>query len=313
MRSSDAWRLAIVASHPIQYFAPLYRRLARTPDIDLNVYFCSRAGLDVYEDEGFGGEAFAWDIPLLEGYNHTFVPNLHRERAPGGFLSLVNPGIVKALRRRKYDAVWLHGHAYASFLLAAAGAKLAGRALFMRFDTHLGLYRPPLRRALRAPVMTAFYRLFDACLAIGTRNAAFYRRHRVPENRIIPVPYVVDNAFFRQGALAARKRLAESRRSFGLPPPKVPIILYVAKLVRQKRPMDLLRAYQRCLRWARGEAGLAFVGSGPERKALEEYVTTHEVPGVHFLGFRNQSELPSIYGSCDVFVRPSENESGGWW
>lgn len=32
-----SYRLAILNSHPVQYFAPLYRRLAQEPDINLTV------------------------------------------------------------------------------------------------------------------------------------------------------------------------------------------------------------------------------------------------------------------------------------
>ena len=56
------YRLAVVNSHPIQYFAPLYRRLAQEPDIDLTVYYCSRQGLETYKDAGFGGEEVRWDV-----------------------------------------------------------------------------------------------------------------------------------------------------------------------------------------------------------------------------------------------------------
>lgn len=302
------YRLAVLNSHPIQYFAPLYRHLAQEPDIDLTVYFCSHAGLEVYEDKGFGGERVAWDVPLVEGYDHVFLPNVWGERSPGGFWSLVNPPIVSALRRERYDAVWLHGHAYATYLLAVLGARVAGSALFMRCETHVGLDRHPLRRALRGPVMASFYRLFDACLAIGSRNAEFYRRHGVRDQKIFPVPYSVENRHFREGA---RERPAEVRRKLGLPSPDVPVVLFLSKLIPRKRPMDLLRAYKKARNQHESRFALAVVGAGPERERLETFVERHEVENVHFLGFRNQSELPTIYGASDVFVLPSENEPWG--
>lgn len=61
------YRLAILDSHTIHYFAPLYRWLSREDDVDLTVYFCRRACAKVYEDEGFGGEPFAWDAALPAG------------------------------------------------------------------------------------------------------------------------------------------------------------------------------------------------------------------------------------------------------
>lgn len=181
----------------------------------------------------------------------------------------------------------------------------------MRCDTHLGLDRPPLRRALRGAVMPRFYGLFDACLAVGSRNAEFYRRHGVTDDDIFLVPYAVDNHRFREGARAAMKQPDESRRALGLPPPEVPVVLLLSKLTPQKRPLDLLRAFEQVRGQHEVPLALAIVGEGPERPRIEAFVDQHEIPDVHLLGFRNQSELPEIYGACDVFVLPSENESWG--
>ena len=54
-------RLAIVVSHAIQYYVPLYRRLALDPDIDLKVYYFSDLSVRGGFDEGFGGDV-RWDI-----------------------------------------------------------------------------------------------------------------------------------------------------------------------------------------------------------------------------------------------------------
>jgi glycosyltransferase involved in cell wall biosynthesis len=40
-------------------------------------------------------------------------------------------------------------------------------------------------------------------------------------------------------------------------------------------------------------------------------VKAHGIPDVYFLGFRNQSELPKLYASADVFVLPAEDEPWG--
>ncbi len=47
-------RVAHIVSHPIQYFAPLYRELASRPEIDLTVYFYSNSGAKNYHDPDFG-------------------------------------------------------------------------------------------------------------------------------------------------------------------------------------------------------------------------------------------------------------------
>ena len=68
-------RLAYLVSHPIQYQAPLLRRIAQEPDIDLTVFFGSDFSVRGYKDEGFG-VGVKWDVPLLDGYKHEFLPVL---------------------------------------------------------------------------------------------------------------------------------------------------------------------------------------------------------------------------------------------
>lgn len=304
----NGWSLAIINSHPTQYFAPLYRRLAADPDLDPTVYYCSPAGLDKFRDRGFQQDV-TWDVPLLEGYEAKFPPNWRDLEQPAGFWSLINPGVGADLLEGRYDAVWLHGHNYATNVLAALAARTTGTALFMRCETHLGLDRPWWKRTVRGPVMSTFYRLFDACLAIGSRNADFYRAHGVDDDRIFLVPYTVDNDHFEEGARLDGSTRSEVRRELGLPAPDVPIVLFLSKLSKRKRPADLLEAFRRVRDRSEREMALAFVGAGERHSRLE--AETESRDDVHFLGFRNQSELPRIYGACDLFVLPSENEPWG--
>lgn len=208
---AKTFKLAILNSHPIQYFAPLYRRLTQEPRLDLTVYFCSRQGLETYFDPGFD-KAVQWDIPLLEGYHHQFLPNLRRQDRVGGFFSLINPALVSELHRQRYDALLVHGHNYLSTFVGILAAKAFGTAVFMRAETHLLLKRSPLKRALRRPVMQFFYNhLVDRCLPIGTRNREFYLVHNVETERLFDVPYVVDNAYFMAQAAPFKEQVSEVR------------------------------------------------------------------------------------------------------
>jgi glycosyltransferase involved in cell wall biosynthesis len=306
---SHAFRLAVLQSHPIQYFAPLYRRLAQEAGVELTVFFCSRQGLNEYLDPDFG-ERFKWDIPLLEGFTHKFLPNLRKKDKVGGLFSLINPSIIQELARGRFDALLVHGHAYATELLAIGGAKLLDLPVLVRCDTHSRLRRPAIKAAIRRPLMKCFYRWFcQACLPIGTANYQYYREHGVPERRLFRVPYVVDNDFFRDASESYRNQRTPLRKELGWPLDQ-PVILFASKLIARKRPHDLLQAFA-LLRQRGDKASLVFVGSGPEEAALKSYVQQHSVPEVFFMGFRNQSELPKFYALADVFVLPSENEPWG--
>ena len=53
------------------------------------------------------------------------------------------------------------------------------------------------------------------------------------------------------------------------------------------------------------------LGEGPLRGELERYAATHSVPDVHFIGFKNQTRLPTWYRSASVLAVPSEDEPWG--
>ena len=58
--------------------------------------------------------------------------------------------------------------------------------------------------------------------------------------------------------------------------------------------------------------GLVYVGDGELRSELEHKASELGLSEqVFFLGFRNQTELPAIYGACDVLVLPSDFEPWG--
>src|SRR5271170_273335 len=126
-RSKKKVRLAYLVSHPIQYQAPLLRRIAQEPDIDLTVFFGSDFSLRSYQDEGFGVDV-KWDVPLLDGYHSEFLPVI-RDDGTQTVTTPLNYGIYSALRGSAaepgFDVLWVHGYA----MVNAMHGMLAARAL----------------------------------------------------------------------------------------------------------------------------------------------------------------------------------------
>ncbi len=82
-------KLAIITSHPIQYNAPWFRQVAAQPGIDLKVFYLWDFGVKSRVDPGFK-HAVTWDIPLLDGYAHEFVPNVSADPGTSHFTGLQN-------------------------------------------------------------------------------------------------------------------------------------------------------------------------------------------------------------------------------
>jgi glycosyltransferase involved in cell wall biosynthesis len=315
-KSPNPVRLAYLVSHPIQYQAPLLRRIAQERDIDLTVFYGSDFSLREYKDEGFGGVGVKWDIPLLEGYKYEFLPVLRDEARVTPMLPL-NYGIGRRLAGHRgqppFDAVWIHGYASANSIHAMIAAKALGIPVLMRSDSWLGdRERSSVKLAAKRLFFRALSHMMDGVLTIGTLNAEYWRYYMGDDFPLFLAPYAVDNEYFQQRCKEAASRRDELRRELDLSPER-PVILFASKLQTRKCAGDLLEAYTRLSSSPGVEPHpyLVFVGDGEERPALECAARQTGFNSIRFCGFRNQSELPRFFDLSSVFVLPSRLEPWG--
>lgn len=299
-------RLCIVASHVIQYQDPFFRLLAREPDIDLTVIYCSAAGAEVYRDEDMKA-TLRWDIDLLQGYRYVILRNLGFGE---GYSRLINPGIVPEIVNGRFDAViFMAGWGSISSLLGILACRGSGTPFFLYGDSS---YPPPpsgIRDVLRDRFVRAVVALASGFMTSGVLNAAYYRHYGAAPETFYLLPWAVDNERFAAAGRLSHEARAAMRNRMSIAADRV-VFVFSAKLVPRKDPMTLLRAYE--LMAARDRASVVFVGDGELRPQLEAYARDHRVAdGVVFAGFVNQAELPRYYGMSDVFVLPSTYEPRG--
>ena len=302
-------RLAYFVSHPIQYQAPLLRRIAQEPDIDLEVFFSSDHSVREFVDEGFKVKV-EWDVPLLEGYKHEFLPHL-----PGkdglGFARPFSYGIFDRLRTGSFDAVWVHGYHTINALRVIFSASMLDLPLLLRAESTLhDRERSGLKMLAKDTFFSVLRRHVSGVLAIGTENAAYWRRYLGEDVPVYAMPYAVDNAFFQRKAVEAGPRREALRAELRLESGR-PVILFASKLQTRKRCNDLIEGWLK-LRAAGSDACLVIIGDGEERGRLEAQAAASAfAQDVRFLGFKNQTELPAYFALCDVFVLPSVHEPWG--
>ena len=298
-------RLAWIATHPIQYQAPLLRSIAQCSDIDLTAIFFSDFSTRNFIDPGFGRK-ITWDTPLLTGYQYEFLPGTGNDVKGIGIFKPRVGGLAGKLKREDFDVVLVQGWNHYGMLKAAWLAKRRGIKVFMRceatdhVDSSTGI-----KGILRELVVRFLLSQVDWCLAIGTRNRDFYLKRGFPVERIGSMPYCVDNDYFRNKAAHADVKCLYTELSLD---PNRPIILYASKFIARKFPDQLLEAY---MQLPEPRPYLIYVGDGELRESLEESVNENNLKDVRFAGFRNQSELPTFYALADIFVLPSVNETWG--
>ena len=206
MTAGPRHRIAVLQTHPIQYYVPLYAALDREDDFEVTVFYLSDVSVRGGRDPGFGVDV-AWDIDLLSGYRAVFAKDASR-RGVGGFFSLAGLDVFEPIRRGAFDALLVHGHNLAATFVAIAAAKASGTPILMRGDSHLRLPHGGLRGAVRGRALTALYAAVDGFLAIGTANRAYYRSFGVPDDKISLVPFAV--RVERRGDLLGRRRSSTS-------------------------------------------------------------------------------------------------------
>lgn len=302
---NPAARLAIVLSHPTQYYSPWFRWLATHTSLTLRVFYLWEFGVKVTHDPRFA-TSFQWDVDLLSGYESEFVPNVSRAPGPEHFRGFENPRLPARLAAWKPDAVLLFGYKWASHLRVIAWARWHGVPLIFRGDSHfLGRAAPDWRRRLPLRLL---YRQFAAVTFVGVANRAYFETLGVPPARLFFAPHSVSNEFFDPDTPAHRAAAAELRREVGLAA-STRVVLFAGKFIPEKQPRELLAAF---LAQCPPDVVLLFVGDGAERAALLEGAR-HATPGtVRFLPFANQSEMPARYLLADLFVLPSRGRYETW-
>jgi len=295
-------KLAILNTHPIQYYSPYYRELADRSGLNVHVFYSWRGASEKAYDPGFE-QNVSWDIPLLNGYDHTFVENEASDPGTHHFRGLINPDLVPSIEAWEPDALLIFGWSWQSHLRALW--HFSGRVpIFFRGDSTLLDESPGPRRWARRLWLQWIYRHVDAALYVGTNNRAYYEAHGLDDEQLVWVPHAINNTRFAE-AEAAEQKASRWRDELGIPD-KDPVVLFAGKLSSTKGPDLLVDAFRNL---ERDKAHLVMVGSGPMGNDLQQRTGTH--PRIHFLGFQNQSRMPTVYRLGDLFVLPSRSETWG--
>jgi hypothetical protein len=146
-------------------------------------------------------------------------------------------------------------------------------------------------------------RSFDACLAVGRRNADYYRHYGVADAHIHRSVHCVDGDFLR--AADTRRRRHEVRRELGLPADTV-VFMFAGKLTEKSgrsisgsapaRAPTHKDVWGLCQRWS-AEGGGRRLPASTRSCALA--------------GFQSQRRIAATYAAADVLVLPST--SGETW
>jgi glycosyltransferase involved in cell wall biosynthesis len=299
---SKPWRLAILATHPIQYHAPWYCGLVADGRLQIKVFFCHQATAEQQASAGFG-VPFEWDVPLLEGYEHEFLANVAAHPRTSGFNGLDVPGIGQALRKGAFDAVLVNGWNYKAAWQTIWASKQLGLPVLTRGDSHLHTPRSGLKNWVKKMSYPLMLRAFDGFLDVGQWSREYYLHYGARPDRIFHVPHVTDEGRCQSRFESLQPERNAIRSTWNLPSDAT-VFLFAGKFIAKKNPLDFLRALKIAVRADAHVVGL-MVGDGPLRPSCQSLVGESGLP-VTFSGFLNQSEIIKAYIAADCLVLPSD-------
>jgi glycosyltransferase involved in cell wall biosynthesis len=297
-------KLAIITSHPIQYYAPWFRYLTSNSNLEIKVFYLWDFGVTEQVDIGFN-QAFQWDIPLLTGYEYEFVPNISSKPGVNHFWGLQNPSLVSQVKAYKPDAVLLMLYNYASIYRFLGSWNSRQTPLIFRGDSHRLLLSSGVKVWARRQFITQVYRRFNACLYVGKANYQYFRYHGVSANKLFFSPHAVDNDRFFSHTEIAKQQAIIWKQELGIPQDHA-VILFAGKFDSVKRPLDLLQAFVKA---KLDRVSLLFVGAGILEDQLKYQAA--EQANIYFAPFQNQSLMPRTYAIADLVVLPSYSETWG--
>ena len=260
-------------------------------------WYASSGVLSGELDKEFG-VSVKWDIPLLEGYEYYFFKNNSwKPSHANGFWGLINLNMIVKLFRTPKSVVVVHGwHYFTNFAIIMLG-KLSGHIVCLRNDVPLSheKMKSGWKQTLkRLGLKYVLFPRINYFLYIGNQNRMFYQSYNISDEQLIRSPYAVDNERFSSvsnNIIISKAKLGISARE--------KVILFSAKYISKKRPLDLLQAFREL---NASNCWLVMVGEGELRQEMEEYILKYQLERVILTGFINQSAIVEYYALSDVFV-----------
>jgi glycosyltransferase involved in cell wall biosynthesis len=303
-------RLAALATHPVQYFAPVFRALAGRSDLELKVFFGCPHGL-AGEIDPFFKTPVAWDSGPVAGFTHAFVSEASLAALKGRSGAALGLRAARQIAAFKPDAVLIFSYSPAFITVATCFLAARGVRLMLRAETTDADHtRSGVKNALRDFLLRRYYRLFRHVFPIGAYSREHYLRLGVSPSHMTTARYAVDYDFFRGQADLWNPRREALRAEAGIAPGDR-ALLFCGKLHAPKDPLLIARALARLSPETAGRTWLFVVGDGDLREALTAEARSVLGERAVFAGFKNQTELGRYYALCDALVLPSR--TGETW
>jgi len=296
-------KIAIILSHPVQYYSPLFKVISTRGKLKIKVFYTWELGSQTF-DKGFGKKV-EWDIPLLDGYDYNYVSNngIFGRR----FWHIRNPSLIKEIEEWGATAIMVFEWSYYSHLKAMIHFHNKNITVLFRGDSHILDKQHWFKEYFRKFYLSWVYKHVDYALYVGKNNKDYYKNVNLKEPQLIFVPHAIDNERFLD---SKDKQYLEKaivwRKKIGFKDNNI-VLSFIGKFEDKKNPLLLIKALRKI---GNPNLKLLMVGNGNLENEIRIEADKDEC--IKILGFQNQSTMPILYRVADIFVLPSKGPGETW-
>lgn len=294
-------KVAVVVSHPIQHFCPMYASWAKQIQWQTKVFFGSSIGAKPYSDDGFG-KSIVWDNLYLDSFDHVFLNE--------GDITPVNkyldaPELIDQLTIYDADVVIIYGYSQRLQKKAYAWAKRKKKRIFYISDSERAHDEPAWKWWLKRTLYRSFFNRIDCCLSVGNFNEHYYTWMGVPMHKINRLGFSIDRDSFEDAYLKKHELRQLIRSKYDIPENNI-IVSVVGKLITRKRQVDIVRALKKLESNTDIHFCALIIGSGPDHAMLETLASQLTTNKVIITGFVPPEQLTAYYAASDIYAHLSE-------
>jgi glycosyltransferase involved in cell wall biosynthesis len=298
-------KIAIVISHPVQHFCPMYASWASIEGIELKVFFGSNLGAVKYIDINFNKE-IQWNNLYLDNFSHEFLnANKTLESEP----SLDSDNLDSKLSEFAPELLIHYGYFHKLAKHARSWAIKNKVKIAYISDAEHRQKRPFWKEILKFPFLYFFFKKEDYFFSVGDANEKYYSFYGVPKEKMKRMHFAIDIRNF-DIAFENKKVLRNNFRNHHNISAQAIVLSVVGKLVDSKSQDHLIKLLLQLEQFYPSQMfHLLIAGSGPMEKQWKELATNIKHNKIHFLGFVSTSNLPTIYAASDIYVHPSMRDA----
>lgn len=299
-----SYKIAIVISHPVQHFCPMYASWAKIEGVQLKVFFGSNLGAVKYIDPNFKKE-ISWSNLYLDEFDHEF---LNGDKTLQSTPELDAANLDERLTAFNPNLVVYYGYFYKLAKRARNWALNNNVKTAYISDAEHRQKRPLWKEILKFPYLYFFYKKINYFLTVGNANENYYKFYGVPKSKMHRMMFAIDVRSFDKAFENKQYLRNNFREKYNIANNDIAISV-VGKLVHWKNQDDLIKLlYSLEKSYSNKTFHLLIAGSGQMENDWKELAKKLSNNKVHFLGFVNPTDLPQIYAASDVYIHPAKIE-----